>query len=192
MGEYNQALQPTLLYCATFTMPSAKELVDVVKMNKSDKKRKKRPDPDREEANTINDEAGGPPLEELNVEGNEDKSPTGKRETRVDSNGDEGAEGITSAKKKVKKSHGILTTESFSRLPLSEHTMKAIQEMGFEHMTQVTYHLFSYHYVATYLSCYVLFVLMICFPNFLVVELFCVYHISHCDGRFNPNLSRLS
>ncbi|KAG6528191.1 hypothetical protein ZIOFF_010341 [Zingiber officinale] len=120
-------------------MPSAKELVDGVKMKKSDKKRKKRPDPNQEEANPINDEDGGPPLEELNVEGNHDMSPDGKQETHGDNNGDEVAEGVEGipSTKKVKKSHGILTTEPFSRLPLSEHTMKAIQEMGFEHMTQI-------------------------------------------------------
>ncbi|XP_042462303.1 DEAD-box ATP-dependent RNA helicase 27-like isoform X3 [Zingiber officinale] len=120
-------------------MPSAKELVDGVKMKKSDKKRKKRPDPNQEEANTINDEDSGPPLEELNVEGNHDMSPDGKQETHGDNNGDEVAEGVEGipSTKKVKKSHGILTTEPFSRLPLSEHTMKAIQEMGFEHMTQI-------------------------------------------------------
>ncbi|KAG6479419.1 hypothetical protein ZIOFF_062884 [Zingiber officinale] len=124
-------------------MSSAKELREV-KMKKSDKKRKKRPDPDQEEANTINNEAGGLPSEEQKVDKNEDKSSNDsnvKQETHVESNGDDVAEGVegltTSAKKKNNKSHGILTAEPFSRLPLSEHTMKAIQEMGFEHMTQI-------------------------------------------------------
>ncbi|XP_042436274.1 DEAD-box ATP-dependent RNA helicase 27-like [Zingiber officinale] len=124
-------------------MSSAKELREV-KMKKSDKKRKKRPDPDQEEANAINNEAGGLPSEEQKVDKNEDKSSNGsnvKQETHVESNGDDVAEGVegltTYAKKKNNKSHGILTAEPFSRLPLSEHTMKAIQEMGFEHMTQI-------------------------------------------------------
>lgn len=43
-------------------------------------------------------------------------------------------------KKKAKKSgSGIMSTEAFSALGLSEPTMKAINDMGFENMTQVCY-----------------------------------------------------
>ncbi|RZC61131.1 hypothetical protein C5167_022893 [Papaver somniferum] len=40
-------------------------------------------------------------------------------------------------KKKVTKGSGIMSTEAFSNLPLSEPTMKAIEDMGFQHMTQI-------------------------------------------------------
>lgn len=153
-------------------MPSAKKFREVVKMKKSDKKRKKRPDPDQEEAIAINNEAGGLSSEEQNVDKNEDKSSNDsnvKQETHVESNGDEVAEGVeaftTSAKKKNKKSRGILTTVPFSSLALSEHTMKAIQEMGFEHMTQVVYHLFfNNDYLRTAPFCDFFFLQLSSFP----------------------------
>lgn len=46
----------------------------------------------------------------------------------------------TETKKKKKKSgneSGIMSSESFTSLPLSEPTMKAIKDMGFEYMTQI-------------------------------------------------------
>ncbi|XP_010265323.1 PREDICTED: DEAD-box ATP-dependent RNA helicase 27-like isoform X2 [Nelumbo nucifera] len=40
-------------------------------------------------------------------------------------------------KKKLQSGSGIMSNESFSRLGLSEPTMKAIQDMGFEKMTEI-------------------------------------------------------
>ncbi|KAI3976863.1 hypothetical protein MKX01_008721 [Papaver californicum] len=40
-------------------------------------------------------------------------------------------------KKKITKGSGIMSTEAFSILPLSEPTMKSIEDIGFEHMTQI-------------------------------------------------------
>nr|DAD31648.1 TPA_asm: hypothetical protein HUJ06_010499 [Nelumbo nucifera] len=40
-------------------------------------------------------------------------------------------------KKKLQAGSGIMSTESFSRLGLSEPTMKAIQDMGFDKMTEI-------------------------------------------------------
>jgi ATP-dependent RNA helicase DDX18/HAS1 len=45
--------------------------------------------------------------------------------------------------KKVKSGGGIMSTESFDSLGLSEPTRKAIQEIGFEYMTQVYCFFFS-------------------------------------------------
>lgn len=125
-------------------MPSINELHRGKQCNK---KRKNRPDPDEAEANTINDEVGGPQLEKVVVDGNGDRSPKESREEQdvhAESDGDEVVEGsegtIAATKIKNKKSHGILTTDSFSNLPISKQTMKAIQEMGFQHMTQVSSH----------------------------------------------------
>lgn len=54
---------------------------------------------------------------------------------------DDGEEEKAPASKKQntgeKKGSGIMTSDPFSRLPLSEPTMTAIEEMGFVHMTQV-------------------------------------------------------
>ncbi|XP_026380977.1 ATP-dependent RNA helicase HAS1-like [Papaver somniferum] len=45
---------------------------------------------------------------------------------------------VEKKKKKVtSKGSGIMSTEAFSNLPLSEPTMKAIEDMGFQHMTQI-------------------------------------------------------
>lgn len=57
-----------------------------------------------------------------------------QEEEKEENNGEEAEK----QKKKV-KSTGIMSTESFASLGLSEPTLKAIQEMGFEHMTQVNF-----------------------------------------------------
>ncbi|KAI3883330.1 hypothetical protein MKX03_024546 [Papaver bracteatum] len=44
---------------------------------------------------------------------------------------------VEKKKKKVTKGSGIMSTEAFSNLPLSEPTMKAIEDMGFQYMTQI-------------------------------------------------------
>lgn len=46
-------------------------------------------------------------------------------------------DGEKKAEKKVKCGSGIMSTESFDSLGLSEPTLKAIQEMGFQYLTQV-------------------------------------------------------
>uniref|UniRef100_A0A5B7AN07 ATP-dependent RNA helicase n=1 Tax=Davidia involucrata TaxID=16924 RepID=A0A5B7AN07_DAVIN len=40
-------------------------------------------------------------------------------------------------KKKVKSGSGIMSTEAFASLPISELTMNAIKDMGFQYMTQI-------------------------------------------------------
>ncbi|KAJ6796896.1 DEAD-box ATP-dependent RNA helicase 27-like isoform X1 [Iris pallida] len=52
---------------------------------------------------------------------------------------EEGAPEAKKAKKapEARKGSSIMTSDPFSRLPLSEPTMKAIREMGFENMTQI-------------------------------------------------------
>ncbi|KAG6477803.1 hypothetical protein ZIOFF_061235 [Zingiber officinale] len=122
-------------------MPSIDELHQGKKFNK---KRKNRSDPYEAETNAIKGEVGEPQLEKVVVDGNGDRSPkesSEEHDVHVESDGDEVVEGskgtIAATKIKNKKSHGILTTDSFSNLPISNQTMKAIQEMGFQHMTQI-------------------------------------------------------
>ena len=118
-----------------------------VRKEKPNKKRKNRPKPDVG-ADAISVEGPVPVAEEEEVrheEENEDKchrdSDEEKDDAREARDGDDvgdGAEETAPSAKKKKKGFGILTSEPFSRLPLSDLTMKAIQEMGFENMTQVT------------------------------------------------------
>ncbi|CAL9211003.1 DEAD-box ATP-dependent RNA helicase 27-like [Musa acuminata AAA Group] len=117
-----------------------------VRKEKPNKKRKNRPKPDvGADANSV--EGPVPVAEEEEVrheEENEDKchrdSDEEKDDAREARDGDDvgdGAEETAPSAKKKKKGFGILTSEPFSRLPLSDLTMKAIQEMGFENMTQI-------------------------------------------------------
>nr|XP_009408700.2 PREDICTED: DEAD-box ATP-dependent RNA helicase 27-like [Musa acuminata subsp. malaccensis] len=117
-----------------------------VRKEKPNKKRKNRPKPDVG-ADAISVEGPVPVAEEEEVqheEENEDKchrdSDEEKDDAREARDGDDagdGAEETAPSAKKKKKGFGILTSEPFSRLPLSDLTMKAIQEMGFENMTQI-------------------------------------------------------
>ncbi|CAL1369969.1 unnamed protein product [Linum trigynum] len=69
------------------------------------------------------------------VDENEDEGDGEKEEEQ--SNGKDGeAEGKTK-EKKVKSGGGIMSTDSFDSLGLSEPTRKAIQEMGFQYLTQI-------------------------------------------------------
>ncbi|XP_009408700.3 DEAD-box ATP-dependent RNA helicase 27 [Musa acuminata AAA Group] len=117
-----------------------------VRKEKPNKKRKNRPKPDvGADANSV--EGPVPVAEEEEVqheEENEDKchrdSDEEKDDAREARDGDDvgdGAEETAPSAKKKKKGFGILTSEPFSRLPLSDLTVKAIQEMGFENMTQI-------------------------------------------------------
>ena len=56
----------------------------------------------------------------------------------------EGAESHKEKKKAKKSGSGIMSTESFSCLGLSEPTMKAINDMGFVNMTQVCHGKFGF------------------------------------------------
>ncbi|THU61253.1 hypothetical protein C4D60_Mb07t21350 [Musa balbisiana] len=127
-------------------MSPAVEFHQIKKDKKPNKKRKNRPKPDVD-ADAISVE--GPVLvaEEEEVrheEENEDKCHGDSDDERDDArearDGDDvgdGAEETAPFAKKKKKGFGILTSEPFSRIPLSDLTMKAIQEMGFENMTQI-------------------------------------------------------
>ncbi|CAL9061003.1 unnamed protein product [Musa banksii] len=127
-------------------MSPAVEFHQVRKEKKPNKKRKNRPKPDVG-ADAISVEGPVPVAEEEEVqheEENEDKchrdSDEEKDDAREARDGDDvgdGAEETAPSAKKKKKGFGILTSEPFSRVPLSDLTMKAIQEMGFENMTQI-------------------------------------------------------
>ncbi|GAA0167202.1 RNA helicase [Lithospermum erythrorhizon] len=56
---------------------------------------------------------------------------------RVREEVDEEEEVVEEAKKEVKNGRGIMSTEAFSSLNISEFTMKAIGDMSFEYMTQI-------------------------------------------------------
>ncbi|KAJ9141400.1 hypothetical protein P3X46_031939 [Hevea brasiliensis] len=49
------------------------------------------------------------------------------------------------AEKKVKSESGIMSVESFDSLGLSEPTLKAIQEMGFQYLTKLAVSNEVYH-----------------------------------------------
>ncbi|CAL9772915.1 unnamed protein product [Musa acuminata subsp. burmannicoides] len=127
-------------------MSPAVEFHQVRKEKKHNKKRKNRPKPDVG-ADAISVEGPVPVAEDEEVqheEENEDKchrdSDEEKDDAREARDGDDvgdGAEETAPSAKKKKKGFGILTSEPFSRLPLSDLTMKAIQEMGFENLTQI-------------------------------------------------------
>ncbi|CAL9125613.1 unnamed protein product [Musa acuminata var. zebrina] len=127
-------------------MSPAVEFHQVTKEKKPNKKRKNRPKPDVG-ADAISVEGPVPVAEEEEVqheEENGDKCHRDSDEEKDDAReardgydvGDGAGETAPSAKKK-KKGFGILTSEPFSRIPLSDLTVKAIQEMGFENMTQI-------------------------------------------------------
>ncbi|URE44585.1 DUF4217 domain containing protein [Musa troglodytarum] len=126
-------------------MSPAVELHDVKKQEKPNKKRKNRPIPQLDADATGAEGEGLAVVGEDHHEENEEKSPKGSGEeqevVKEEMDGDRVGDGTEmtapAAKKKKKKDFGILTSESFSRLPISELTMKAIQEMGFENMTQI-------------------------------------------------------
>ncbi|KAI3681799.1 hypothetical protein L6452_36604 [Arctium lappa] len=88
------------------------------KKRKRKKKEKKIDEEDTPEINENKDEEEGD--EGLNVEEEEDKE-------------------IKTKKKKGKRGgdSGIMSSDSFTSLPLSEPTMKAILDMGFQYMTQI-------------------------------------------------------
>lgn len=57
---------------------------------------------------------------------------------------DEEKQQVEEAKEEVKnRGSGIMSTESFESLPISENTMKAIKDMNFEYMTQVDTHFYD-------------------------------------------------
>ncbi|KDP29515.1 hypothetical protein JCGZ_19228 [Jatropha curcas] len=91
--------------------------IESVKLKKKEKKKKKNKKVENEVKNS----------EEQSAEEELDEEDTKKEE----------AEGNDKEEKKVKSGSGIMSTESFESLGLSEPTFKAIQEMGFQYLTQI-------------------------------------------------------
>ncbi|CAI0400672.1 unnamed protein product [Linum tenue] len=92
---------------------------------------------DEEEKEVVTDKKKGKKKKKQQqmVDENEDEGDGEKEEEQ--SNGKDGeAEGKTK-EKKVKSGGGIMSTDSFESLGLSEPTRKAIQEMGFQYLTQI-------------------------------------------------------
>ncbi|CAI0400794.1 unnamed protein product [Linum tenue] len=93
---------------------------------------------DEEEKEVVTDKKKGKKKKKKQqmVDENEDEG-DGEKEEEEQSNGKDGeAEGKTK-EKKVKSGGGIMSTDSFDSLGLSEPTRKAIQEMGFQYLTQI-------------------------------------------------------
>ncbi|KAG1347655.1 DEAD-box ATP-dependent RNA helicase 27 [Cocos nucifera] len=114
-----------------------------MKKEKKCKKRKDKPIPRAEEENPIDgkvekEEEHGED-EYQNSKGLEEEANGGGGEGK--GHGDDGEEEKTPVAKKQKtgekKGFGIMTSDPFSWLPLSEPTMTAIKEMGFVNMTQI-------------------------------------------------------
>ncbi|XP_043716930.1 DEAD-box ATP-dependent RNA helicase 51 [Telopea speciosissima] len=76
--------------------------------------------------------------EEVAAEGNQNMS---EDEEDVEGEGDEekaiDTATVTQKKKKLQNGSGIMSSQSFSQLSVSEPTMKAIKDMGFENMTEI-------------------------------------------------------
>ncbi|PWA34732.1 P-loop containing nucleoside triphosphate hydrolases superfamily protein [Artemisia annua] len=119
---------------ADFISDSQKEEGDAKEMEAAviDKKRKKKKT--TEEDNTENDEN-----KEEEEEGDKDLKPEEEEEGGKDLKPEE-EEAKEKKPKKVKKSggeSGIMSSDPFTALPLSEPTKKAILELGFQYMTQI-------------------------------------------------------
>jgi ATP-dependent RNA helicase DDX18/HAS1 len=114
---------------------------EVKKQNKKMKKRKQKhaatSSPSGEESKIVAQE-GEERTEELEATGDGEEE---REETPVEkkqrTGGESGGEEKSIKKKKGSKGSGIMTDKPFSDLPLSEATMKAIQDMKFVNMTQV-------------------------------------------------------
>ncbi|XP_010910077.2 DEAD-box ATP-dependent RNA helicase 27 [Elaeis guineensis] len=118
--------------------------MEAKKEKKKSKKRKDKPNPRAEEESPIDGKI------EKEEEHGEDGSQNSKGMEEEEANGgggegeghgDDGEEEKAPVAKKQKtgekKGTGIMTSDPFSRLPLSEPTMTAIEEMGFVNMTQI-------------------------------------------------------
>ncbi|PON86539.1 DEAD-box ATP-dependent RNA helicase [Trema orientale] len=121
------------------------------KRNRKRKRAKKKPSeaPDVNETREVEDEEVQVEVEE-NREKESKKNKKKKKlnlqkpnlsgeEEEEEGDGEEAEEEKKEKKKKKVKSEGsgIMSTESFASLNLSEPTLKAIQEMGFQYMTQI-------------------------------------------------------
>nr|XP_010923411.1 DEAD-box ATP-dependent RNA helicase 27 isoform X1 [Elaeis guineensis] len=118
------------------------------KSKSKSKKRKNKPHPQAEEENSNAAPVDGE-VEEEEVDGEEadrrekssdEEANGGSSGEGVRDDGDgEGEKAPVAKKQKTgeKKGSSIMTSEPFSRLPLSEPTMTAIKEMGFVSMTQI-------------------------------------------------------
>ncbi|XP_023739662.2 DEAD-box ATP-dependent RNA helicase 51 [Lactuca sativa] len=100
------------------------EEVTAVKEKKSKRKKKEKKSSEEEKENTETDD------NKEEEEGDEGMNMEEEAEKETE----------TKTKKKVKKSggdSGIMSSDSFTSLPLSEPTKKAILDMGFQYMTQI-------------------------------------------------------
>lgn len=100
------------------------EEVTAVKEKKSKRKKKEKKSSEEEKENTETDD------NKEEEEGDEGMNMEEEAEKETE----------TKTKKKVKKSggdSGIMSSDSFTSLPLSEPTTKAILDMGFQYMTQI-------------------------------------------------------
>ncbi|KAF6141245.1 hypothetical protein GIB67_024329 [Kingdonia uniflora] len=110
---------------------------------KKSKKKKRKREKKTKQSNTENDEV----VAVVNgVEGDATNNKVEAEEATIKDNtnpssmngGEEGAVDIEDPKKKkMKKGSGIMSTESFTEMHLSEKTMNAIKDMKFENMTQI-------------------------------------------------------
>ncbi|KAG1368757.1 DEAD-box ATP-dependent RNA helicase 27 [Cocos nucifera] len=120
--------------------------MDAKKEKSKSKKRKNKLQPQAEEENSNAIPVDGK-VEEEEVHGEDaDRREKSSDEEANDGSGGEGDDGDGEEKKALvakkrktgeKKGSSIMTSEPFSRLPLSEPTMTAIKEMGFVNMTQI-------------------------------------------------------
>ncbi|KAH8520247.1 hypothetical protein H0E87_001637 [Populus deltoides] len=76
-------------------------------------------------------------VEEVKDKKKKNKNKKSKKESEEEEKEKEEEEEEKETVKKVKSGGGIMSTESFDSLGLSEATRKAIQEMGFENLTQI-------------------------------------------------------
>ncbi|OVA05054.1 Helicase [Macleaya cordata] len=109
-----------------------------MKVNK--KKKRKREKKNKKAPKTVSDTSETE--EELNREGEdvEEVEEVAEEKTLNSSEGDGDAENVPDAepkKQKLGRGSGIMSTEAFSLLGISEPTMRAIKDMGFENMTQI-------------------------------------------------------
>ncbi|KAG1368758.1 putative DEAD-box ATP-dependent RNA helicase 27 [Cocos nucifera] len=120
--------------------------MDAKKEKSKSKKRKNKLQPQAEEENSNAIPVDGK-VEEEEVHGEDaDRREKSSDEEANGGSGGEGDDGDGEEKKALvakkrktgeKKGSSIMTSEPFSRLPLSEPTMTAIKEMGFVNMTQI-------------------------------------------------------
>jgi len=101
-------------------------------MNKNKKNKKKR---DKKRPRDVAIEE--PPEEEENVNETDSDGESSRKKNKKKKKEVEGESEVEERKVKNNGGSGIMSSESFESLGLSEPTYKAIMDMGFQHMTQV-------------------------------------------------------